>query len=213
MAENSGSTIVKATRYIHDVCDEVVAVCKTLQERFSKSLPEQYAVSELNTWPTQSPGNKFFEAYGCWIDVSLKRPRKAYFGCAAYLFDLGGLNTFATMKNEALVLVGWTGKMSDDVYDVEHLQGVMSTHTALGDRLFCWIEDDGKPRHDPENQSWCYAVPLLNIKTEDDAERLLIKPLIKLVAAPQLTKTLVRQAFDDASDVMTEIEISKKTRD
>src|SRR6266404_968194 len=105
MVESSGSKIAGATRYIHDVCDEVVAVARCLQERFAKGkvLPEEYSSGECYTWPTQSPGAKFFETFGCWIKVYTKKPRK-YWGCAAYLFDLGGRNTYATKKDEALVL-------------------------------------------------------------------------------------------------------------
>jgi hypothetical protein len=81
------------------LCEEVVAVSKILEERFRQSLPEQYTTRGFNTWPTQSPGNRFCEAFGCWIDVHMKNPRK-YFGCATYLFDLGGGRTHGPIAQD-----------------------------------------------------------------------------------------------------------------
>jgi hypothetical protein len=213
MDKNGGGRIVKAAHYIHDVCGEVIAVSKILQERFRQGLPAAYTVGELYTWPTQFPAKHFFEALGCWVDVNLKRPRAGYFGCAAYLFDLGGVNTLASVYGEPLILVGWTGVDADEeVYEIEHLEAPLApTHIALGERLFCWIEDDAKPHFDPPGQSWCFAVPLLSVRTEEDVERLLVKPLIDLVIASQLTETVVEQAFNGASEVLTEMQISKMT--
>jgi hypothetical protein len=204
MQQSSGSAIVNAVHYIHEVCEEVAAVAKVLQERFREQpLPGDYVSDQFNSWPTQFPATNFFEAGGCWINIYVKRPRRGYHGCAAYLFDLGGRNTFATLQNEALILVGWTGKNSDDdVYDVEHLESVLSRNVPFGSRLLCWIEENQKPATAPADQAWCYAVPLLSIKSEDDVERLLIKPLITMAVAPQLTEALVERAFENATEVM-----------
>jgi len=167
MAGNNGSKMVKAVGYIRDVCEEVIAASKALEKRFKDKLPSQYVVKEYWTWPIQYPGSEFFEALGCWFDLYTRR--NAFFGTAVYLFDLGGPDTYATLKNEPLVLVGWTGSTKDsNCYDVEYLKSVLEIHVPFGSRLLCWKEgEDGKPLYASRDQSWVYAVPLLRIKTED----------------------------------------------
>jgi hypothetical protein len=202
MQQSNGNTIVNAAHYIHEVCEEIVAVSKVLEERFrAHPLLRDYTVDEFNVWPLHSPATRLFEAAGCWINVYAKRPRRAFYGCAAYLFDLGGRNTYATLRNEALILVGWTGKNSDE-YGIDHLETVVSRHAPFGTRLFCWIEKNEGLGTDPADQAWCYAVPLLSIKSEDDLERLLIRPVITVAVAPQLTEVLAEKVFEQAGEVM-----------
>jgi len=207
MTESKGCPIVKATCYIRDVYDEVVALSRCLQERLTNGqvVPQQqYVVEEAETWTTRS---KFFEAYVCQFMVKRRaaRGRPSYLGCATYLFDLGGSMTFASKVNRAVAVVTWSGKgtKTDNIYSHENLVGLDERHRVYENRLLCWIEKDGMIREEADDQSWCYVVPLTSISTEDRVDDLLIKPLIALATAPQLTPKLVRQAFERADEVMT----------
>lgn len=212
MASRADGMIVRATLYIREVCDEIIAVSKVLEERFRQPqlLPPEFVADEFSTWPSQSPGNRFFQTFGCWMNLYKRRPKRSFYGCAAYLFDLGGKNTYATLKGEAVVLVGWTGENTDEnVYDVPNLETVLSEHVPFGEHLFVYSHEDGKPHTDPADQSWCYAVPLLSVRSEDDAERLLIKPVVKIAVAPKLNASVAKEAFKEAREVIRNSSSSK----
>jgi hypothetical protein len=193
-------------KYIRDVCLQVEAASKCVRERFREILPDDYSCDEeYDKWrlPMRSdPG--FFAATGCLIKVR-RRPNR-YFGCASYMFDLGGDDTLATKKKEALVVVGWTGRNFDidaDCYyygDLDMLPDKPDKHVDVFNRGV-WCSEEN-PNPDPESQSWYYAVPLFSLHNQNDIERLLINPLIALATAPQLTESAIEQAFRDTPEIM-----------
>jgi hypothetical protein len=201
MKMSEGATLVRAMKYIRDICVEIEVASKRLRERFRQILPDDYSCDErYDKWQLPRSSPAFFGASGCLIKV--KRKPNSYFGCASYMFDLGGDGTLATKSDESLVVVGWTGRRWDidgNCYYSDDLDSLPKDHVKVfGTDLWCWREEGKDPRLDNrDDQSWYYTVPLFSLRNSDDVERLLIKPLIALATAPQLTDPLVKQAFHE----------------
>jgi hypothetical protein len=204
MTENTGSSIVVATQYLREVCVEVVAMSKVLEDRFQKGLPKGVAIHTTKYWPSQKPATEFFEVYSCRFDVKEPKAKTVNIGHATYLFDIGRAEGLAAIKKTPLVIVTWAG-VNEGAYDQSSLDVMASRHVPLAGRLMRWIDLETKRPYDNYEQSaWFYSVPLTSVNTEADIDRLLVKPLVALTKIWPLTQAAVGEVFNDTPEVLVE---------
>jgi hypothetical protein len=195
---SAAASIVDATQYLRQVCEEVVALSKVIHQRFAVLKPKTAVIRSVESWPRQFPGSEFFEAYIYRLNFGEKQARTANIGAVTYLFDLGRANRIASDKKMPLVIATWSDA-SEGAYTIDSLETIAKDHKPLGSRLLRWIDQETEK---PIDDAWLYVVPLISVNTEKDVDRLLINPLLAVANANQLNKTVVEKAFVDAPEVL-----------
>lgn len=200
MTEAADVSILTATQYVHEVCSEVLALTKVLEQQFKNKMDELgVVIDSIRRWPNRGTGSEFFDAYSCqFLLKGSRRARKIDVGHATYLFDLGAKLRYAAAKQCPLVVVAWSAA-DYGPYEIGSLEVAATNHQPFAERLMRWVNDETEL---PDDGSWFYAVPLTKVQNENDVDRLLINPLVAIASEDLLTTTVAAQAFKDAHEVL-----------
>jgi hypothetical protein len=206
MSDLTSKNIHDAFRFVRTVTEELDDLIKALDESITKVTDalDKYKLAydtnedeQMQSPPDQARYYWLCDAYCISCALSEKRRGRNTLGYLYYLFDFGHTGGPADKLSQAVVGVGYVGKLAaekhPDKMDIKTFFPWRPTEDdekgnrwKLNNDSKIWVWDGGASNlSDLEGACWIYFVPLGTIRNHNEVADFLVKPFMEILVGHQ----------------------------